>query len=189
MSFEIQMIPEQMIKEGIILTAEYYQFPISENQIAMYYADLLDLDPREIMRAYQTYRKNPRNTKMPLPSAIRAIVNPEIDDDTFSVSTASKVLEAVARFGYTNPTEARDYVGELGWVAVKRFGGWTEICETLGTSKLPKATFQAQIREIVKSEVKVLKAGGTLPTIEFYEKQQISAPDNVVSLLKSKEMP
>ena len=172
------------LKEVIILTASYYNVTMKPEILLMYVEDLSDLAEQDVINAYQIYRKNPRNKTAPLPSAIREIVRPEIDDETYAISTASLVLEAVSRFGWSDPTKARAHIGEIGWAAVNRFGDWLYVCENLGV-KIQPTTFQAQIRDIVKSQVKVLKAGGQLPQLEHFQKNQLQAPQNVIQLLGS----
>ncbi len=177
------------LKAIIVYMNEYYQRPaISDMVLKMYASDLADMHFESVIDAYERYRKNPRNKTTPLPSVIRELINPEIDDDSLAVSTASKVSEAVTKFGYCNPSDAKGFVGELGWAAVRRYGGWTEICDNLGTSKLPKATFMAQIREIAKADIKIQKSGGSLTSIDFNEKKQITS-SNVINLLTMKEVP
>lgn len=182
------MTPEQRLKEVIALTGEYYKSPVSKELLLMYFQDLCDLDTELVIQAYQNYRRNPRNKTAPLPSMIRDILCPGIDSDTLAISTASKVTEAVSKFGWNNFLDAREYIGELGWAAAKRFGDWTYVCENLGTSKIPLTTFQAQIREIAKAEGRIARAGGS-PALGYEEKNRlIQEPANVLNLLTIKEV-
>lgn len=137
----------------------YYRLQISDTVLNMYAQDLSDLDFETVMSSFEKYRKNHKNRFMPLPSMIRDLITPEVDEETIAISTASKVVQAVSKHGWSNASDARAFVGELGWAGIQRFGGWMAVCENLGQS-INLGTFQAQLREILKSEIKVQKAGG-----------------------------
>lgn len=185
------MTSEQITELTIHLSnlSAYYRLAINDAVLKMYADDLSDMDYTEVMNALNKYRKNPKNRFMPLPAMIRELINPEIDDDTIAISTASKVLQAVSKYGWSNASEAKYFIGELGWAGVARFGGWTYVCENLGDG-IQLGTFNAQLREVLKSEIKVFRSGGALPEIEYKHRDpdsQISNNRNaqVISLLKS----
>lgn len=58
-------------------------------------------------------------------------------------TAASRAISAVAKFGRTNPVQARTFVGELGWKAVETVGGWSTFCAALTTSNL--SVYQSQL--------------------------------------------
>lgn len=169
------------LKEVIVLTASYYNVVIKPEVLMMYADDLSDLPEQEVIQAYQTYRRNPKNRTMPLPAMIRDIVSPEIDSDTFAISTAARVLEAVSKYGWSNSQDAKTYIGELGWAGVNRFGGWQNVCENLGRN-IQTGQFQAQLREILKSEIKVKAAGG-YEALEYNSREQIQGSQDVSNLI------
>lgn len=146
------------LKEIIILTASYYNRTLSEPVLNMYAEDLEDLDPRAVVQAYKAWRQNPKNTQFPLPAQIRGLINPEIDEDVIAKTAASRIIEAVARFGWCNSQDARAHIGELGWSVVSRFGGWSYVCENMGR-ELNITTFQAQARDLAKAQAQLAKAG------------------------------
>jgi hypothetical protein len=140
------------VKEIIALTAAYYGQAISNEVLLMYADDLSDLPEHEVVAAYQAYRRNPKNTRMPLPAQIRSLVEPEMDADALAKEIAARISGAIVKFGYPNGQEAKEYIGEVGWQAVQRQGGWSYICQNHGVSINP-GTFQAQVREQVKTHL------------------------------------
>lgn len=148
----------------------------------------------EFLQAYTDYKNDSKNAFFPSPSSLRKYLSPEVDDETVAISTAARVIEAVSKFGWSNSSDARAFVGELGWAGVCRFGGWSLICQELGVS-INVGTFQAQLKAIIKSEVVISKAGG-LPALDYHKRDpdmQISDKRNaqVFQLVQSlgKEVP
>ena len=106
--------------------------------------------------AIKNYSVDPKNKLFFSPANLRPYIEPSLNDVDQAVSVASKALEAVAKFGWCNPDKAMAYIGDAGWVAVQRFGGWEYICTNLGT-EISLTTFQAQIRDIAKTIIKTEK--------------------------------
>lgn len=140
------------------LYAAYYRVKLEDAVIQMYVEDLCDLSFIEVEEALRVYRKNAKNRVMPLPAMLRDMVEPQLDDDTLARDAASRIVAAVSKFGWCNGGEARGYVGELAWSVVNRNGGWSYICENLGRG-LDVGTFQAQARELAKTQIQLSRAG------------------------------
>ena len=143
---------------SIALTAEYYGKTISKAVISMMVSDLSDLDASRVLESYQNYRRDGKNRFFPLPAQIRELVNFEISPEDKGREVASRVQSAVTKFGYSNPEDAKEYIGEVGWHCVNRFGGWGYVCENLGTN-LQVLTFQAQVRDLAQVTIKSKLAG------------------------------
>jgi len=131
----------------LAITAKLYDKTLDFDVCQMIVDDLVDLDYDSCMDALLRFRKDQKNKTWPRAADIRNLVSPTLDSDTKGKLAASRVIESVSKFGYTNPEEAKNYIGELGWKAVQRFGGWQYICENLGLS-IQISTFQAQIRDV-----------------------------------------
>lgn len=175
----------QDLKETIFLTSEYYGQTLRAEVLLMYVDDFSDYNPARVIEAYKIYRKNPKNTRAPLPSQIISILNPEINDDAQAVSIAAKVIEAVSKFGWCNSQDAKNYIGDIGWMAVTAFGEWQHVCENLG-HKIQLSTFNAQIRDISKAEVqkskfKIITTG---PQITHQEKTNLDFSNLASGLVK-----
>jgi hypothetical protein len=140
------------VKEIIILTASYYEKAISPQVLEMYVGDLTDLPESKVIAAYHAYRKNHKNRQMPLPAQIREMVEPVADNDSAAKEIASRIQSAVSKFGYTNPSEAKLFIGSVGWKIVDRYGGWAVLCQNLGTV-LDIGTFHAQVRDLAKAHL------------------------------------
>lgn len=147
------------VKETIILTAMYYDKTMSEELLAMFAADLADLPAAKVVEAYQTYRRDPKNRTFPLPAQIREIVSPTASPESIARDSAARIPEAIRLFGYNWPDKARKHIGEPGWVAVQRFGGWEHVCQHHGTSNMNALTFQAQARDIALAHVELAATG------------------------------
>lgn len=139
------------LKEIIILTASYYGKTLSAPILEMYVDDLKEFPEEKIIAAYAAYRKNPKNKTFPLPAQIIEILSPEVSPNTQAHEIASRIRESIGRFGYSNPPEAEQYIGPIGWKIVKRMGGWSYLCQEVGLSIQPDAFF-AQCREMAKSQ-------------------------------------
>lgn len=140
------------LKETIILTASYYNRTLSPQVLSMYVEDLDDLPPGEVIAAYRSWRRNPKNTQFPLPAQIRGIVSPEVDPDSAAREIASRIVGAITTCGWSNPSGAKEFMGEIGWEIVQRFGGWLHLCENHGMSIDP-GQFMAQARDLAKSQI------------------------------------
>lgn len=138
--------------------AAYYRLKLDDEVLRMYAEDLSDLELAPVLEALNAYRKNPKNRAMPLPAMVRDMLEPQLDDDTLAREAASRVLAAIPKFGYIGGTQAREYIGELGWSVVERYGGWQRVCESVGV-ELDIGVFQAQVRDSAKAQAMLSRAG------------------------------
>ena len=177
------------LKEMILLVHEYYHrgYPLSDQVLLMYASDLADLNEARCIEAYQRWRRNPANTRAPLPAQIREIVNPEefVAVETQARELAARIVGAIPKFGWCNAKEARLYVGEVGWRIVERHGGWQYLCENVGTIINP-AVLQAQMRDQAEGDIRygsqaIEKSIGALS--ESKARGGELEPFNVISLI------
>lgn len=153
----------------------------------------------KILSAIDRYVLDPKNKFFFSPATLRPYLFPELSTETKSIEVASRLTSAVRKFGYSNPGEARAYIGELGWKIVERNGGWQPLCENLGVS-IPVTTFQAQARETAKALIETAGLGEFDKPIGIEFKEQ-KHPDMIINdkkreqaiallnHLKSNEMP
>lgn len=141
------------LKETIALTYAYYhQGRICQDAVLdMYIEDLDGLDPQTCTQAYGQWRRNPQNRTFPLPAQIRELVNPEqfVAIETQAREIASRIVGGIAKYGWCNGKEAERSIGPEGWALVQRHGGWSRLCEDVGTGygKLNPLTLTAQLRD------------------------------------------
>lgn len=147
---------KKQVKACWVKLSMYYQYPLQDAVVEMYADDLSDLSFNETIHALNEYRLNPKNNRVPLPGAIRALVIPIVDDDSIAREAASRIISAIKKFGWPSPTEAKEYIGELGWRIVERNGGWSALCENLMENQI--GIFQAQARDLAKTQVQFSRA-------------------------------
>lgn len=132
------------IKKLWIGLAEYYRMNLTDNQLTMYAEDLEDLEISEVAQAFKRIRREELFEFLPLPAKIRSMILGSTKD--LALDASNLIVEAMSRFGYTNPESARAFIGELGWKVVQREGGWQSLCERTTNDDLP--ILKAQWREL-----------------------------------------
>lgn len=166
------MNQREQISEIIFALGEYYDKNLTQNQIAMYVEDLIDLDATQLVEAIKRYRLDPKNDRFPLPVKLKAMIGQAVSPDDAARDASSRIIAAVAKYGWNNPDRARDYVGELGWEIVKRQGGWMNLCESLTYDN--QGMLQAQWRELAvsvqRSGTRTRDTGPSLPSPEDSKK-------------------
>lgn len=122
----------------------------SNELIAFYEKSLADLGYPALCTALEKLMIE-RNDRDPFPSVktIRELIRPAANPEHDAIEAANRIVEAMERFGWPNPRDARAFIGELGWLVVEREGGWESVCEKGVYSKLPM--LKAQWRELAKS--------------------------------------
>lgn len=146
------------LKKLIITVADYYGRDIKPEVVTMMAEDLKDLPFWKVHAAYSSYRTKDKQMRFPMPSTIRELICPSAEPRALAIEAATRAIAAVSKFGWPAPHEAREYIGELGWRAVERIGGWVYLCENLGVT-LQVTTLQAQIRDACEATIKLGDAG------------------------------
>lgn len=144
----------------------YYRDQIPDEVIELYVFDLKDLDFESVRIAYEKYRRNPRNTRAPLPAAIREIISPLEDPRTMAIDASNRIVAAIAKHGYTWnwPRDGKWWphhsfqdaciaeVGELGWDVIQRMGGWLAVHDEW--KREGDGIFKAQLRDLAEAAYK-----------------------------------
>ena len=146
------------IKIELIGMAGAFGANLNEATLAWYERAFQGNDPQRVLAALRVYAKTTKIQKMPTPAQILEIINPTINTAGQAREAAARLIQAVRKFGYTNPDGAQAFVGPLGWRVVERLGGWTYICENLGT-RLAQDTFYAQARDLAMATVERASMG------------------------------
>lgn len=113
-----------------------------------------------VMGALQQVAEDPRVNKsnlLPIAHHVRQRLEPKLDDRDEAMEAASRAIAALSKFGYTNPDRAKEFIGELGWEAIRLMGGWTRLCET--TTPDQNEILRAQLRDLCVSVSKKSRAG------------------------------
>lgn len=136
-----------LFAKNYTVTAKMYDKSLDFDVCQFTIDDLQDLDFQKCLESLVIYRKNSKNKTWPKASDIRAIVDVYSDTSSSGKLIAASILEAVSLYGYSNSNKAKSHIGDLGWKAVSKFGGWEYLCNNLGVN-INVGTFNAQIREI-----------------------------------------
>jgi hypothetical protein len=161
---------KSLLKKLIVATSSYYNRQINDDAIKMYVNDLADLSFEKVCEAMDEYRKNSNHRFMWLPAQIREIVSPTPKTKDVARMAALQIRSAITKFGWSNPTQAKEFIGPRGWEYVERFGGWVYLCENLGVT-LSETTFFAQFRDSVESgeNLRQMDFDATLPALEQFD--------------------
>lgn len=162
------------IAKLITASAFYYHRQITPEVVNMMIDDLEGVPFNQLLWAYNSYRKNPKNRTFPIPAQIREMICPEVTPDDQAREIASRITSAISKFGYSRGAEAREYIGQIGWEIVKRNGGWQPLCEGHGIH-FDKAQFSAQSRDLAKSMIASNARGEFDKPIHFAPREQIES--------------
>lgn len=194
----------QEIKEAILDCADYYGVVLNPKVLTMYCADLCDLNPKIIISAYIQWRKDPKNTRMPLPAQIRATINPDLDDRKLSIEISRQIENAISKHGwnwedgYFSPNgvywESNNKIffsfkealleelGPIGFAVITRMG-WLNLRNK--ANEMEPGTFHAQLRDTIDSTIYLERSGVNLAKLEFPKKNNElnSIGANILNLL------
>lgn len=124
--------------------AMIYGKQLTPQALIMMVDALEDLPARAVLDVMTGWVKKQKH--FPMPSDIREALTPSTDIADDGRDIASKVIGAVSKFGSYRSTEAREWIGQIGWECVQRMGGWSTICAELTDEN--KGIFFAQIRDL-----------------------------------------
>ena len=168
----------------IVSTHRYYSAPIDKDVLKMHVDDLSDLDFVDVCSAYQSYRRNPRNIRSPLPAQIRDIITPaenrERDDSDDGRFVAANILRAVSSIGPYRTKDAKEFLGELGWEVVCHLGGWELVCQTTNSDSLPIQ--QAQWRELAQTLARRSRSGISKTSPRLTNSNQMQSLGDILKL-------
>lgn len=151
---------------------------------------LFNFTLEDYIRGIKNYLHDRRNRDFPTPIKLRDAAFPEADSRDQAVALSNRIQQAVTEFGWSDPSGAKTFIGELGWNQVKAMGGWVYICENLGTSKMPVLTFKAQTRDGINSDINISRLNGPSsgPLLSAAEEapKRLSEVDEIIKLVSEK---
>lgn len=136
------------VQKMLLALADLYGRQLSAPAVGLMSDALMDLDGKSVIEALNKYMRDPASRSFPMPGAIRAMIVPEVTGDQVALEAANRIVEAMGKYGWTNPEKAREFMGEIAWEVVKRDGGWAALCERTNNDDLP--ILKAQWRELAK---------------------------------------
>lgn len=138
--------------------AEIIGAKITRQQISRMIDSVDHLPASRVIEFLNDWLASPNARKLPLPADILQAMGERINPRAEAVEAATRIIQAVSDFGWAQGSKARPFIGELGWRAVERIGGWSYLCENLGTT-LPLTTIQAQVRDLCESTILRAQSG------------------------------
>lgn len=175
------------IKSLLIRTARYYGQQLDDFAVQAYAADLASLEAKDVERALNHLRMEPKRRWVPLPAEIAAFLRPPVSRDAQAMEIAGRIQKAIGAVGQYRSTMAKERLGPMAWAVVDRLGGWQFVC-TLTAKE--RGTFYAQARDTAKACLELshaqnpcLEAGVPLPELEAPKRPQ-SAPMAIGQLIR-----
>lgn len=150
------------VGEALAAMAQMYGRDLTRGALTLMLDTIEGLPSALILAALNSWVQESKLNRMPVPAEIIAKVRGEpASREALGREIASRIVGAVSKFGWPNGKEAREFIGEDGWVLVERSGGWSELCQGLGVT-LDVQTFQAQARDLLTSHVEFKDKGVSL---------------------------
>jgi len=161
-----------------------YNKNLDINSIEMMINLLNKYDFEKVKLAYENYLSGPKGNFFPMPNQIIEILNPSLSNDAKANQIARMIPEAISKFGWNNPSEAKEYIGEIGWHIVQSKGGWLDVCNFHG-SDWDVGTFHAQARDSAKAIIEASSLGLHRQAIGYSEKNQFAIENDSLKKLTS----
>lgn len=138
-----------------------FNFPMNENRLRIYEMALEGYDDERVINTLKEMVTENKNLRMPAPGEIVERMNPQLTVRDQAVVIASRIQEAVAKYGWSAPGAAQQHIGETGWELVGRAGGWRHLCENLGVT-FDTGVFFSQIRDQAQASISMIRSGITM---------------------------
>lgn len=171
----------------------YDRGDIDKSRISVMIDVILDACPEatadSILSALKTYRDDQKNSVFPSPAKLLPYLRPTVSIDSQAQEIATRIIGAIRKFQDLESqfANARAYVGELGWAAIRKRGGWPSTVEDCFRSNA-SGQFYAQLRDLVKSQIEISNSGIDPASLLDHKPQvlleQGPVKDLVLSLVK-----
>lgn len=157
--------------EFITKLGMYYDKALNAEQVKMYAEHLMVLSPDELKEATRRYQLDPENKFFPLPAVLIALIKPKENSEIdIAREIAGRIIQSVSKYGSYRHADAREFIGDTGWIVVERQGGWTNICQEMNEDN--KGMMQAQMRDLALSVMRMQKNGTIDQPISIEQKKQ-----------------
>lgn len=144
---------DKQIKDMVIENFVFYNDQISEVRVRIFAAELADLEVADIARALAEFRREKGRRLMPMPSDVRAKIQPgDCSHRALAVEAAARILTAIKNYD-GNTQKSKDYVGALGWSVVVVQGGMDELSRSVTNDNIQIC--QAQWRDIAMAHLEM----------------------------------
>lgn len=151
------LTPEQKFLTKLVQLARWAREELGEEIIETYDLTLAPYGYENAIKAVDQFiislKGRPR---MPGIAELVSILDPKEDPETEAQEAAARIIAAISKYGPYRVKEAREYIGELGWLVVQKDGGWENVC-MLETDQLPAT--RAQYRKMALTQYDRAKRG------------------------------
>lgn len=141
------MNPELEFHKLLNVFAHNSKTQLSQEFISIYDSAVEPFGYERAVAALKILIMECKSWQMPTPQSIIDKINKRPSRVSEANEISGRIMQAIPDFGYTRGSEAREFIGELGWMVVKRFGGWSSLCCDMGLTLNP-STARAQMRDI-----------------------------------------
>ena len=161
-----------LVQLGIIFSKQ-----VNELMIKLYESALEDLGDREIEIALVEWLKT--KNRFPTPADVRDVSRPEMTDKNIGIEISSRIIQAISKFGSHQSSNAKYFLGELGWQVVERQGGWQNLCSEVNEKN--RSIVQAQMRDLAETLSIRNKIENRNENIQLENKESILKIENLIS--------
>lgn len=184
------MTNEEKIKIGEAWAAlgNLYGKEINRAAMNIILKSVSGLNADAVLNALEGWPATSKYHRPPYPSEVIEIVDPRANLRDVAINTSSRIRHAVSKFGWSNQSDAKNFIGDMGWRYVERIGGWKYLCENLGTN-ISETTFIAQCRDAVASDqnLAIANINTDQPTLEQV-KNRTSTNELIGKIIENKQI-
>ena len=170
------------------LFASNARVQLSQTMLRIYDKAVYPFGYKEACESLEKLMLEVKTWQMPTPHQLIEKIKNKPSNISEANEVASRIIEAISRHGYSNIKDAKNYIGDLGWLVVNRFGGWLYLCSEMGSS-INVATTRAQMRDAALSilDIGSKRSLDEAPQLPSIENPQLAA--TVKSLVDKKGFP
>lgn len=193
----------------IIKLAAYYEKILTDDQVEIYANQLAEsLTPEETALACKKYIDNPANEFFPRPvSKLIYLVKKPVSNEDMAQNITGLLMAAVRAYGphwasghaqsgemiyagkdqayKTWENAALSVFGQVGLVAVQRYGGWLNFCQNVYES--PEGVVRAQVKNLTTSLQNIKEQTGSYASLPYHSEQigPVSDVSNLISIMSN----
>lgn len=173
------------VGEYWLALAQMYGKDFSKMTLKISLDSVNDLNFQDVINFLSEWPKTTKSQRAPFPSEIRENILKKASVDSIANESATRIRLAIKKYGWPDPENARNYIGEIGWSVVERCGGWEYVCENHGVDLNP-LTFHAQARDIAKAIID-LNSTGNLNNTPMLENKDVKMLDIKIKTIGEKK--
>jgi len=182
-----QEIKMESYKEKIFETlagfACLFENEPSVERLQAYTEELAKYSPEKLTQTFNELKKTA--DRFPSLSQIIKIIDPIADEKDQANELAGEIIDCISRLGSYNADEVKKKVGDIGWFAIERFGGWSQLCQInydqMGTAR-------AQLRDICKMAIKLNKKDPGQLQLTYTERRSSSKLKKLIQCFDEKQV-